>query len=171
MNSTSQSKPKIEKLAISHDWKNFDCGREELNQFLQKYAFANQQASSSQTYVALYDGKVIGYYSLVVGSVVRAETTPRVSKGQSRHPIPVMILARLAVDWQWQRKGIGKGLLKDALRRTAQAADIAGIRALLVHAKNEEIKTWYERFDFEASPTDELHLFLLLKDLKKILKL
>lgn len=74
-----------------------------------------------------------------------------------------MILARLAVDKQWQRKGVGKGLLKDALRRTAQAAEIACIRALLAHAKDERARVWYEQFDFKPSPTDELHLFLLLK--------
>jgi len=81
-----------------------------------------------------------------------------------------MILARLAVDRSAQRAGIGRALLKDALLRTAQAADIAGIRALVVHAKNEEARRWYEGFDFEASPTDPLHLFLLLKDLKRLLQ-
>ncbi len=75
--------------------------------------------------------------------------------------------ARLAVDANWQRHGVGRGLLKDALLRTAQAADIAGIRALLVHAKDDSVKSWYEQFDFEPSPTDPLHLFLLLKDIKK----
>jgi GNAT superfamily N-acetyltransferase len=163
------SKPFIEKLSVIHNVADFDCGRAELNQFLQKYAWQNQQANNAQTYVAIYEGVVIGYYSLTVGSVARAEAPPRVTKGQPKHPIPVMILARLAIDKQWQRKGIGKGLLKDALRRTAQAADIAGIRAFLVHAKDERVKAWYEQFDFESSPTDELHLFLLLKDVKKIL--
>jgi GNAT superfamily N-acetyltransferase len=81
-----------------------------------------------------------------------------------------MILARLAIDRAEQRAGIGRALLKDALLRTAQAADIAGIRALVVHAKNEEAGRWYEQFDFEPSPTDPLHLFLLLKDLKKLLR-
>ena len=81
-----------------------------------------------------------------------------------------MILARLAVDKREQGKGIGRGLLKDALQRTTQAADIAGIRAMVVHAKNDEARAWYEQFDFEASPTDPLHLFLLMKDIKKILQ-
>lgn len=166
---SEDSKPYIEKLTASHNVAAFDCDSQELNRFLQKFALANQQANTSQTYVALYQGAIIGYYSLVVGSVTCAEAPVRVVKGQAKHPVPVMILARLAVAVQWQKQGIGRGLLKDALRRTAQAADIAGIRALLVHAKNERARNWYEQFDFDPSPTDELHLFLLLKDIKKIL--
>jgi predicted N-acetyltransferase YhbS len=167
---SSDSKPSIEKLKSSHHVNNFDCGRVELNQFLYKYAWQNQQANSAQTYVACYEEKIIGYYSLTVGSVASKNAPLRVIKGQANYPIPVMILARLAVDKQWQKQGIGRGLLKDALKRTAQASDIAGIWALLVHAKDEKVRSWYEQFDFESSPTDELHLFLLLKDLKKIIQ-
>ena len=89
-------------------------------------------------------------------------------KGLARHPVPVMILARLAVDTSIQGKGLGAALLKDALLRTVQAADIAGIRCLLVHAKDEAARKWYESWEFEPSPTDPYHLFLLLKDLKAI---
>ncbi len=97
------------------------------------------------------------------------ETAPgRVTKGLARHPGPVMLLTRLAVDRTEQANGIGKGLLKDALLRTVQAADIAGIGALLVHAKDEEAKAWYLKYDFEASPSDPLHLLLLLKDIRSI---
>jgi GNAT superfamily N-acetyltransferase len=92
----------------------------------------------------------------------------RVTKGLARHLVPVMLLTRLAVDLTEQGTGIGTGLLKDALLRTAQAADIAGIRALLVHAKAEEAKTWYLKFDFDPSPSDPLHLFLLFKDIRAI---
>lgn len=169
MTFSDDSKLHIEKLAAAHNVDAFDCGSQELNRFLQKFAFANQQANTSQTYIALHEGAIVGYYSLAVGSVTYAEAPLRVIKGQAKHPVPVMILARLAVAQQWQKQGIGRGLLKDALRRTAQAADIAGIRALLVHAKNERARSWYEQFDFEPSSTDELHLFLLLKDIKKIL--
>jgi GNAT superfamily N-acetyltransferase len=166
---STPSKPKIEKLMASHQLANFDCGDAELNQFFQKYALANQQASNTQTYVAIDRDAVVGYYSLVVGSVAHQDAPRRVTKGQPKYPIPVMILARLAVDLPWQSKGVGQGLLKDALFRTVLAADIAGIRALLVHAKDDRARRWYEQFDFEPSPTDELHLFLLLKDVKKIL--
>jgi GNAT superfamily N-acetyltransferase len=161
----------IEKLTADRSVIDFDCGQVELNQFIQKYAYQNQKANSSQTYIAIYEDTVIGYYSLTVGSVIHSQTPSRVAKGQPKHPIPVMILARLAVDLRSQNRGVGKGLLKDALKRTAQAADIAGIRALLVHAKDPNVKLWYERFDFEPSPFDPFSLFLLLKDLKKTLEI
>ena len=89
----------------------------------------------------------------------------------ARHPVPVMVLARLAVDAEHQRQGIGQALLKDALLRTAQAAEIAGIRCLLVHAKDDPAKRWYEAWEFEPSPTDPYHLFLMLKDLKSAIGL
>lgn len=145
----------------------FDCGQDDLNRFLKRFALANQAANAAQTYVTCRGNRVVGYYSLAVGSVQREDSPSRIVKDMARHPIPVMILARLAVDLSDQGSGIGKALLKDALLRTADAADIAGIRALAVHAKDEDARRWYEQFDFEPSPTDPLHLFLLLKDLKK----
>ena len=147
----------------------FDCGNAALNQFLQRYALVNQKANSAQTYVCCEDQDVVGFYSLTVGSIDPEAAPPRVTKGLARHPVPVMILARLAVDKAHQRKGLGQALLKDALLRTAQAADIAGIRCLLVHAKDETAKQWYEGWEFETSPTDPYHLFLMLKDLKALL--
>jgi GNAT superfamily N-acetyltransferase len=83
-----------------------------------------------------------------------------------QHLVPVMILARFAVDLRHQGAGLGKALLKDALLRTAQAADLAGIRALLVHAKDESARQWYLNWEFEPSPSDPFHLFLLMKDIK-----
>ncbi len=147
----------------------FDCGQAALNQFLQRYALLNQKANSAQTYVCCQRDVVIGFYSLAVGSVDPETAPPRVMKGMARHPVPVMILARLAVDKSHQRKGLGQALLKDALLRTAQAADIAGIRCLLVHAKDDAARRWYESWEFEPSPTDPYHLFLMLKDLKSLL--
>jgi GNAT superfamily N-acetyltransferase len=114
-----------------------DCGQPALNQFLQRYALVNQKANSAQTYVCCQADVVVGFYSLAAGSVDPESAPPRVMKGLARHPVPVLILARLAVDQNHQGKGLGKALLKDALLRTAQAADIAGIRCLLVHAKDE----------------------------------
>ncbi len=164
------SKPYIEKLSAAQDLQDFDCSNLELNRFLLRYALQNQQSNSAQTYIACIEGRVVGYYSLAVGAVTHDEAPPRVTKGQALHPIPIMILARLAVDRREQGKGIGRGLLKDALQRTTQAADIAGIRALVVHAKDDKARAWYEQFDFQPSPTDPLHLFLLMKDIKKILQ-
>lgn len=147
----------------------FDCGQVALNQFLQRYALVNQKANSAQTYVCCQGDVVVGFYSLVVGSVDPQAAPSRVMKGLARHPVPVMILARLAVDKEHQRKSLGKALLKDALLRTAQAADIAGIRSLLVHAKDDVARRWYASWEFEPSPTDPYHLFLMLKDLKNLL--
>jgi GNAT superfamily N-acetyltransferase len=157
----------IEKLRLAHDTGPFDCGKEELNRFLKRFALINQQANSAQTYVACRGSVVIGYYSLSVGGVAHEDTPERVGKGLARYLIPVIILARLAVDKREQSKGIGKGPLKDALQRTAQVAEIAGIRAMLVHAKDEEASAFYQRFDFEPSPTDSHHLFLLVKDIRR----
>ncbi|MFZ5610107.1 MAG: GNAT family N-acetyltransferase [Pseudomonadota bacterium] len=160
----------VEKLDAGHETETFDCGKGPLDRFLQRFALTNQKAGSAQTYVACRGGRrVVGYYSLTVGSVEHADAPGRIRKGQPRHLIPVMLLARLAVDKTEQGRGLGRALLKDALLRTAQAADIAGIRALIVHAKNDEARAWYEAFDFEPSPTDPCHLFLLMKDLRALL--
>ena len=147
----------------------FDCGHVALNEFLQRFALVNQRSNSSQTYASCNAGQVAGFYSLAVGSVEPSNSAPRVIKGIPRHPVPVMILARLAIDQRYQRQGLGKALLKNALLRTVQAADIAGIRALLVHAKDEEARNWYRQWEFEESPTDAYHLFLLVKDIKALL--
>jgi len=160
----------VRKLAATDQVDAFDCGQTALNQFLQRYALVNQKANSAQTYVCSHGDVVVGFYSLTVGSVDPEGAPSRVMKGLARHPVPVMILARLAVDKEHQRQGLGQALLKDALLRTAQAADIAGIRCLLVHAKDDEARRWYECWEFESSPTDPYHLFLILKDLKGMLR-
>ncbi len=147
----------------------FDCGRDALNRFLTRYALQNQQAGASQTYVALASEELVGYYTLVVGQVEYGGAPERLKKGLARHPVPLMILARLAVAASWQGKGLGAGLLKDALLRTLQAAEIAGIRAFAVHAKDDTAKAFYEHFDFVPSPSDPYHLFLLLKDVRTML--
>ncbi|NMG16389.1 GNAT family N-acetyltransferase [Aromatoleum bremense] len=157
------------KLSAADAVEGFDCGQPALNKFLHQYALVNQKANSAQTYVCRSAGEVVGFYSLAVGSVDPESAPARVMKGLARHPVPVMILARLAVDKNHQSKGLGQALLKDALQRTAQAADIAGIRCLLVHAKDDAARQWYESWEFEPSQTDSYHLFLMLKDLKALL--
>ena len=157
---------RIEKLHRHHLVDGFDCGREALNRFLVRYAFPNQQANASQTYLALSAEEVVGYYTLVVGQVEYEGAPLRLKKGLARHPVPIMLLARLAVARNRQGEGIGSGLLKDSLLRTLAAADIAGIRAFAVHAKDDESKAFYERFDFLPSPTDPYHLFRLIKDIR-----
>jgi GNAT superfamily N-acetyltransferase len=154
----------IEKLQRAHNVESFDCGKEPLNRFLTRFAFQNQQANASQTYVALSGDEIVGFYTLVVGQVEYADAPERLTKGLARHPVPIMLLARLAVARAWQGKRLGSGLLKDAMLRTLQAAGIAGIRAFAVHAKDDEARAFYERFDFIPSPADPYHLFILLKD-------
>jgi predicted N-acetyltransferase YhbS len=157
---------RIEKLRRQHDVDSFDCGQEPLNRFLARYALQNQQAEASQSYVALAGEMVVGFCTLVVADVEYDDAPARLGRGLARHPNPLMLLARLAVAISWQGKELGAGLLKDAMLRTLQAADIAGIRAIAVHAKDDAARAFYERFDFIPSPSDPYHLFLLLKDVR-----
>jgi GNAT superfamily N-acetyltransferase len=159
---------RIEKLRPDHAVADFDCGQEELNRFLSRFALMNLRVSSAQAYVALSGERVVGYDSLAVGEVAYADAPDRLTKGLARHPVPIMLLARLAVGSGSQGRGTGAGLLKDAMLRTAQAADIAGIRVLAVHAKDENARRFYEHFGFIPSATDALHLYLLVKDIKRL---
>lgn len=159
---------RVEKLRPDHLMEGFDCGREELNRYLLRYAWANQQAGAAQTYIGLNGEAVVGYHTLAVGQITREEAPERLVKGLAHHPVPIMLLARLAVDRRWQGQGVGKALLRDAMQRTVQAADIAGIRAFAVHAKDEEARSFYQKFDFIPSPTDPMHLFVLLKDVRRL---
>lgn len=160
---------RIAKLARGQPLEGFDCGNEALNRYLIRYAWQNQQAGASQSYVALDGAQVVGFYTLAVGQVAYADAAERLRKGLAQHPVPVMVLARLAVHIDWQGRKLGKGLLKDALLRTLNAADIAGIRAFVVHAKDDAARDFYARYDLLPSPTDPFHLYLLLKDVRALL--
>lgn len=157
---------KVEKLRREHPALTFDCGRPGLDRFLAKFALQNQQSGSSTTYVAVDEERVIGYHSLAYGQVEYDDAPARLTKGLARHPVPVMLLARLAVASDHQGRGLGAGLLKDAMLRTLQAAEIAGLRAVLVHAKDDAARAFYEHFDFIASPSDPYHLLMLVKDVR-----
>jgi len=147
----------------------FDCGAEELNRFIERYAWQSQQSQGARTYVSLSDdGNLAGFYTLAYGSVEYEDAPERTRKGLARHDVPVMVLARLGVAREFQGKGLGKHLLRDALLRTLQAADIAGLRAVVVHAKDEVAKKFYERFRFEPFPSEPFKLALLLKDLRAV---
>lgn len=159
----------IEPLQASHAVEGFDCGEGALNRFLIRFSLANQGPRASRTYVALAGEVVVGFHTLVVGEVSPEQAPERIHKGLARHPIPLMVLARLAVAVDHQGQGLGAALLKDAICRTLAAAEIAGIRALAVHAKDERAHGFYAHFGFRSSPTDPLHLFVLLKDLQTFL--
>ena len=160
----------VEKLTKDADLSGFDCGNPTLNDWLKRFALVNQQSDSSQTYVARRNRGVVGYYSLTVGSVRPEESPARIAKGLARHPIGVILLARLAIDKQEQGTGLGKALLKDALVRIEAAADTVGVRAVLVHAIDQNARRFYEHFGFERSPVDPFQLLMLMKDLRAQLK-
>jgi GNAT superfamily N-acetyltransferase len=148
----------------------FDCGVEELNRYLQKHAFQAQAGDGARTYVSFLETGIAGFYTLAYGSVEFEQAPGRVTKGLARHPVPVMLLARLAVDKRFSGKGLGTELLRDALLRTLAAADIAGLRAIIVDAKNNEAKRFYEKFGFEAFLENPFRLSLILKDVRALLK-
>jgi len=128
-------------------------------------ALDNEQRRATRTFVSTRGRRVVGYYSLAVSALYRRQATGRARRNMPES-IPAMLLARLAVDRAAQGRGLGRHLLRDAVQRTLQAAEISGIRMLLVHAIHEEAKTWYRQFDVEESPTDPLQLMLLLEDLR-----
>jgi predicted N-acetyltransferase YhbS len=150
----------IEKLKADHDVSQFNCGKAAPNDFLKRFALV-QKADSARTYVTCEDETVVGFYSLAVGAI-------EFEKKGTAQSIPVIILSQLAVDVRLTQKGIGQALLKDALLRAAQAAEIAGIQAVLAYAQDEDARRFYEHFGFEASPTDAYHLFLSAKDLCRL---
>jgi GNAT superfamily N-acetyltransferase len=156
----------IEKLHRTHNVEQFTCGQPQLDRFLIRHALQAQQANSSQTYVAVTDNEIVGYYTIVAGEVSHAQAPERVVKGMPRHPIPLLVLARLAVHTKAQGRGLGAGLLLDALGRTLQVADMIGVRALAVHAKDEQASAFYQHFGFTPSPTDPRHLFMIIKDIR-----
>lgn len=152
-------------LAAHHRLEGFDCGKSALNEWLLRHARQAQGSGSAKTFVvAEDDGRVAGYFSLTVGQVDTLEAPERIRKGMGQYPLPVVILARLAVSKHDQGRGIGFGLLQDAIRRTMLIAEQAGIRAMLTHPIDEEAARFYTRFGFIASPLREQQLLLLLKD-------
>ena len=151
------------KVLPSHDVTSFDCGDSLLNDWLRRRALPNEQTGASRTYVVCVGDRVIAYYALAVGAVSHENALGRVRRNMP-DPVPVMVLARLAVDRGYGDRGIGSGLLRDAITRTLQAAEIAGIRAILVHAISNRAKDFYEKWGFASSPVDPLTLMISLRD-------
>lgn len=151
-----------EALNSGHCIDTFDCGKPTMNDWLVRHARQAHAGGSARTFVVSDDDKVVGYYSLAVGQVDTLEAPERIRKGMGQYPIPVVILARLAVSNSYQGRGIGRGLLQDAIRRTLVIADQVGVRALLAHPIDENATRFYLRFGFIASPLREQQLLLLL---------
>ncbi|HDS1130722.1 TPA: GNAT family N-acetyltransferase [Stenotrophomonas maltophilia] len=163
------SKP--QPLDTSHTLENFDCGKPVLNDWLLRHARQAQTSGSARTFIVQDDQRIVGYASLSVGQVHVLEAPARISRGMGRYPIPVALLARLAVSKADQGRGIGVGLLMDAIQRTLFVAEQVGVRAILTHPLDEEAARFYLRFGFEPSPSGDQQLLLLLKDARKLLVL
>ena len=156
-------------LAADHLFDNFDCGKASLDDWLVRHAWQAQASGSAKTFVVADGRRVAGYFSLAVGQVDSIEAPERIRKGMGQYPIPVVLLARLAVDCAYQGRCIGVGMLQDAIRRTLLVAEQAGIRALLTHPIDANADAFYRRFGFVASPVREGQLLLLLKDARRVL--
>ncbi|MCP9861025.1 MULTISPECIES: GNAT family N-acetyltransferase [unclassified Cyanobium] len=160
-----------EPLAAQHRLEGFDCGQPTLNHWLQHHARQAQTSGSARTFVvADEENRVAAYFSLTVGQVDTVEAPGRIRLGMGRFPLPVVILARLAVSRENQGRGLGVGMLQDAIRRTLVIAEQAGIRAILTHPIDEAAAHLYTRFGYTASPLRQQQLLLLLKDARKILR-
>jgi GNAT superfamily N-acetyltransferase len=160
-----------EPLDVKHTLEGFDCGVESLNIWLTEHARQAAAAGSARVFV-IVDAKqerVCGYYALAAAAVTHEEAIERARKGQPRHPIPAVLLARLAVDASVQGHGLGAWLLQDAILRALSASEAVGMRVLLVHALDDNARRFYERWGFEPSPTDPLNLQMLFKDIRRSL--
>jgi GNAT superfamily N-acetyltransferase len=161
-----------EPLGAGHTLDGFDCGVESLNLWLTEHARGAVAGGSARVFVTVdaEQQRVCGYYALAAAAIAHEEATERARKGQPRHPIPAVLLARLAVDASVQRLGIGAWLLQDAMRRALSASEAVGMRVLLVHALDDTARSFYERWGFQPSPTDPLNLQMLFKDIRKSLE-
>ncbi len=156
-----------EPLGPQHRLEGFDCGKPALNDWLLRHARQAQGSGSAKTFVVVDDDRVAGYFSLTVGQIDTLDAPERIRKGMGQYPLPVVILARLAVSTTDHGRGIGVGLLQEAIRRTMLIAEHAGIRAMLTHPIDEDAMRFYTRFGFIASPLREQQLLLLLKDARR----
>jgi GNAT superfamily N-acetyltransferase len=150
------------------DASTFDSGERSLDEYLRTRALSNHVQGASRCFVTCRADRIVGYYALASASIEHREVAGKVRRNMP-DPVPVILLSRLAVDRKEQGSGLGKSLLRDAIARSVAAAEIVGVRALLVHALHDEARTFYLHFDFEPSPTDPLHLLLLMKDARALL--
>lgn len=158
-----------EKLTAEHDLSTFHSGEAILDEWLRRRALHNEANGASRTYVVCSRKKVVGYYTLATGAITHAQVAGKVKRNMP-DPIPVMVLGRLAVDHNFHQRGLGTALLRDAVLRTILAADIAGIRAILVHALSETAKRFYERYGFVSSPVDPLTVMITVAEAQQLLE-
>jgi GNAT superfamily N-acetyltransferase len=164
----------VEPLSATHVVTGFDCGSPAQSVWLTEHALQAHHAGRSRVYVVgdidHRDRRVVGYYALAAGSVAPADASPRLRQDAGRYHRPDVILTRLGVDRTAQGAGLGRALVVDALRRIAGAAEVIGVRAVLIHCETDAARDFYLRLaKFEQSPTDQMHLLLLMKDLRRAL--
>lgn len=160
----------VEELTAAHEVSQFDCGSDAQSEWLRDHALQAHRSGTSRVYVVrrLEDDRVVGFHALATGSVLPADAPERVTRGVGRYDVPVIVLTRLGVDRSEQGRGLGRALVVHALRQVLSAAEIVGVRALLIHAEDETARSFYDRLaEFEQSSTDALHLYLLLKDIRR----
>jgi GNAT superfamily N-acetyltransferase len=154
-----------------HTVSTFTCGQHALDRWLRAYASQSQRRDAARTFVtAAADGEILGYYTLVAGQVEHEGATTPVRRGMSRHfPIPVAIIARLAVDRSKQGQGLGRSLLLDALRRIVRASDELAVRAVIVEAIDDSAVLFYRRFGFEPSGLNPRLLMIELRVVRRVI--
>ncbi len=157
-----------EPLADRHEIQEFSSGEGSLDDWLRRRARANQVSGGSRTYVVCEEKRVVAYYALASGAVMAENATGRLRRNMP-NPIPVAVLARLAVDRGWQGKGLGRALFRDAARRVTNAADAIGIRGIVVQAISEEAKNFYLALGFDPSPREPMMLMVTLADVRAAL--
>lgn len=158
-----------EPLGDEHDLSQFCSGEPALDEWLRRRALRNEEAGACRTYVVCAGTRVVAFYSLATGAIAQTQATGRVRRNMP-DPVPVVVLGRLAVDQEWQGRGVARGLLRDATLRTLQASQAVGVRAIVVHAKSEDARRFYvERCGLSPSPLDAMTLMITLADARAIL--
>jgi predicted N-acetyltransferase YhbS len=156
----------LERLDAYHDVSTFSSGNEVLDGWLRRHALAAQRMDSARTFVATRSGRIVGYFSITMGSVLRAEAPAKLVRGMPAYPVGMVLLARLAVDQSQQGKGLGGMLLAEALRKAVAAGEVAAARLIVVDALDEGAAAFYQRHGFVRTPEHPLRLFRRMKDVR-----
>lgn len=166
----SRPRLRLEHIAAHHDLSTFESGNDELDTWLRRHALAAQQMDSARTFVLTRNDMVAGYFSLTMGSVLRAEAPAKLVRGLPAYPIGMVLLARLAVDGRERGKGLGAMLLAEALRKAVAAGEAAAARLVVVDAVDEEAERFYKRYGFISAPEQPLRLYRRIKDIRASLE-
>ncbi len=162
----SRPRLQIERLAAHHDLSTFQSGNADLDGWLRRHALAAQEMDSARTFLLIGDGRIVGYFSLTMGSVLRADAPAKLVRGLPAYPVGMVLLARLAVDEREQGKGFGAVMLADALRKAIAAGEAAAARVIVVDAVDEGAARFYSRHGFVPAPQQPLRLYRRMKDVR-----